>query len=280
MRCPSCGAEGEGKFCTRCGAARSEEERRCAGCGGGLAADDLFCGECGEPTGRRPARPFSAKLPWILSAGALVFFSVGIALLVQRSTAPRSPGGMITGGIPSAGDGAMAGTAGSDAGGAAGAGGEADARRGSGMPSAAELAAMPPRVAADRLFERAMTEGESGDLGRADFFARMALQAYGRVPPAEMDDDARFHVGLLHLTVGDLDAARAAAEALRAGNPSHLFGLVLGARVAEAAGDAGAAASYRDRLRSAIAAGESPEETPYAPHAALIHREAESDGGG
>lgn len=266
MRCPSCGTEGEGNFCTRCGASLSEDERSCAGCGAQLGEDDRFCGDCGEPTSRRSGKPFSARLSWILSGLLLVAFSVGIAFFVQRWTSPREPGGMITGGIPpaegreAAGDGA-----GSDATGA--------------MPSAAEIAAMPPRAAADRLFERAMTEGESDDAERAAFFARMGLQAYARVPPAEMDDDARFHVGLLHLASGDLDAARAVSGELLDDEPEHLLGLVLAARVAEAARDPGAAAGYRERLRSALEGGVSPDEPPYAPHAALIRREAATAGG-
>lgn len=142
------------------------------------------------------------------------------------------------------------------------------------MPSAAELAAMSPREAADRLFERAMREREAGDPDRAAFFARMGLQAYARVPAAELDDDAWFHVGLLHLAAGDPAGARGTVGVLLEADPRHLLGLALGARVAEAAGDAEGAAAYRRRLREAIEAGVSSEEPPYAPHAALIEREA------
>lgn len=265
MRCPSCGRKGEGNFCTRCGASLSEEGRSCAGCGAPLGEDDRFCGECGEAAARRSGQ-LSARLPWILSGLLLVAFSVGIALFMQRWTSPREPGGMITGGIPSPegreaqGDGAGSGAAG-------------------GMPSAAEIAAMPPRVAADRLFERAMRERDSGDAERAAFFARMGLQAYARVPPAEMDDDARFHVGLLHLASGDLDAARAVSGELLDDEPEHLLGLVLGARAAEAAGEPTAASEHRGRLRAALEAGVSPEAPPYAPHAELIRREAATAGG-
>lgn len=264
-RCPSCGVGGEGNFCTRCGARLGGNGPRCGACGAELEPGDLFCGECGEPTGERPAKPFSARLPWILSALLLVLFSVGIALFVQRWTAPRPPGGVMTGGIPTPqreeGEGAGGNLS----------SGEVPAP---GMPSAAELAAMSPREAADRLFDRAMREREGGDLERAAFFARMGLQAYARLPPAEMDDDARFHVGLLHLVGGDLDAARRTARELLDSEPRHLFGLLLGVWVAEAAGAPDSAAAYRERLRGAIEGGTSPEEPPYAAHAALIEREA------
>lgn len=171
----------------------------------------------------------------------------------------------MTGGIPSAD------------GGEATAGGSAP--EGSSMPSAADLAAMSPREAADRLFDRAMTEGESGDPERARFFARMGLQAYGQVPAAEMDDDAYFHVGLLHLAGGDVQAARDVADLLLEERRDHLYGLVLGLRAAATAGETEKVAEARDRLEAAIAAGESPEEPPYAPHAALIRREATGNGG-
>lgn len=271
MRCPSCGVEGEGNFCTRCGA--SLAGRSCAGCGAPLEEDDLYCGTCGEPAGRSSGKPFSARIPWILSGIALVVFSIGIAFFVQRSTAPRGPGGMITGGIPGADEQA----AGSEAGGPPDGATSADMPSAA-MPSAAELAAMPPRVAADRLFDRAMTEREGGDPERAAFFARMGLQAYDRVPEAEMDDDGRFHVGLLLLASGNLEAAREVARSLLEPEPSHLLGLVLAARTAEAAGDPAEAAGYRDRLREGLEAGLSPEEPPYAPHAALIRQEAAAGG--
>lgn len=272
MRCPSCGVEGEGNFCTRCGA--SLAGRSCAGCGASLEEDDLYCGTCGEPAGRRSGKPPSARVPWILSGIALVVFSIGIAFFVQRWTSPRAPGGMITGGIPGADEGA----AGAGAGDATGGATPADMPS-AGMPSAAELAAMPPRVAADRLFERAMTEREGGDSVRAAFFARMGLQAYDRVPEAEMDDDARFHVGLLHLASGNLEAARSVARGLLEPEPDHLLGLVLAARIADAAGEPAAASEYRDRLRDGLAAGVSPEEPPYTAHAALIRQEAAAAGG-
>lgn len=266
MRCRSCGVEGEGNFCTRCGEPLAAEgEGRCGGCGSELRAGDVYCGECGRPTGGRRSKPLGSKLPWILSAVVLVLFSVGIALFVQRWSAPRPPGGVMTGGIPVPERDETGGVeermpSGED--------------RSAAMPSADELAAMSPREAADRLFDRAMRERDGEEPERAAFFARMGLQAYARVPAAEMDDDAWFHVGLLHLAAGDLEGARGTVGLLLESDPRHLLGLALGARVAEAAGDAEGAEAYRRRLRRAIEDGVSPEEPPYAPHAALIEREA------
>lgn len=264
--CPSCGTEGSGNYCIRCGASLASGERGCDECGAPLPAGAKFCGECGEPVGGpagapvggRPGKPLAARFPWILSAVVLAAFAAGIAVLVQRWSAPRPPGGMITGGIPGA----------EPAAGADGAGG--------GMPTAAELAAMPPRVAADRLFDRAMREAEAGDTARARFFAQMGLEAYQGVPPAEMDGDARFHVGLLHLLLGSPEAARAQAAAVLRENPDHLLALVLAAWSARAAGDTAGAEDLRRRLREALSRGESSADSEYAPHRELIEREAES----
>lgn len=258
MRCPSCRAEGSGNYCIRCGAPLAAEDRRCEKCGTPLPAGALFCGECGEPVGGRPGKPLAARLPWILSAVVLVAFAAGLALLVQRWSAPRPPGGLITGGIPGA---------------------ElppAAPEQGGRMPSAAELAAMPPRAAADRLFDRAMTEAEGGDTARARFFAQMGLEAYQAVPPAEMDGDARFHVGLLHLLLGSPEAARAQAAAVLNETPDHLLALILAARAAGAAGNAAEAEGFYGRLREALERGESPDDPEYAPHRELIEREAET----
>lgn len=130
---------------------------------------------------------------------------------------------------------------------------------------------MTPREAADRLFERVMREHEGGDFERAAFFIGMALQAYDAVPPAEVDADLRFHVGLLSLISADSMAARESAEAILAEEPGHLLGLLLASRAAEFAGDAAAAAALRARMREEVAeAGGIPERAEYEAHRTLI----------
>lgn len=261
--CPRCGAAAGGNFCAQCGSPLAREAG-CSHCGAALKPGALYCSECGRVVGERPRKPARAHLPWVLSLLALLAFSVVIALLVQGQTSSRTADMTLTGGVPGAGGGPPAE---SPAGGA-------------GMPTAEELAAMTPRERADRLFERAMHEHEGGDFERAAFFIDMGLQAYDAVPPADMDADARFHVGLLHLVMGDSVAARGSAETILAGDEDDLLGLLLAARVAEFSGDGPGAERLRERVRDVVAReGGIPDRTDYESHRTLIERVLEGEGG-
>ena len=258
--CPRCGVEATGKFCAQCGAPLAAEAV-CSVCGAALRPNALYCAECGAPVGARERKPPSARIPWTTSALALAAFSILIAVLVQRESVDRVGEMTMTGGLP---------------GETAGAGGAGDAMAsgggaGAGMPTAEELAAMTPREAADRLFERVMREHEGGNFERAAFFIGMALQAYDAVPPSDVDADLHFHVGLLGLISGDSVTARESAETILAAEPDHLLGLLLGARTAEFAGDAEAAETFRARMRDAVAeAGGIPSRPEYDAHRTLI----------
>ena len=269
VRCPECGREGAGNYCSRCGARLGGGEGACPECGSEVKEGALYCGQCGHPVRSPERKPFTAYLPWILAGVALVAFAVAVGLFVQDQSAPRGAEGSITGGLPSSTEGGA--TAGGGATGAAG---------GAGMPSPDELANMSPREAADRLFDRAMQEQETGDPERARFFAQMGLQAYERVPPDAMDADARFHVGMLELAMGNPEAAAGRAETLLADRPDHVLGLILAARVAEARGEEARADSLRSRLREAVEAGALEEGLPgYEAHRAFIEAEAEGGAG-
>jgi hypothetical protein len=194
----------------------------------------------------------------VLSFVALAAFAFLIAWFVQQQSRARIGDDPITGGLPEP----------SAAEGAPGAGGGAG-----GMP---DLASMSPREAADRLFDRSMREQEAGNEGQASQFANMALQAYGQVPPDQIDLDALFHVGLLHLLMGDSNTATSIAESILADDESHLLALLLGRRAAVAVGDMAAADAYRERLRTAVDAGliEEAGRPEYQAHRGLIEREA------
>jgi hypothetical protein len=97
---------------------------------------------------------------------------------------------------------------------------------------------MSPRQAADRLFERVMSADERGARDEALRFAPMALQAYGMIGP--LDEDARYHLGLISLVLGNAAAAAAQADSISRSVPSHLFAPVLRARVARERGDSAA----------------------------------------
>ena len=262
MKCSSCGAEASGRFCAQCGAPLSRGARRCSKCGGQLKPADDFCSDCGEPTGPRQRKPVSAHLPWVLSFTVLAAFSLAIALFVQRHSRARAGDDPITGGLPelqSAAGGSMPSQ--SAIGGPVGDGG---------MP---DLASMSPREAADRLFDRAMRESER-NTEQASFFANMALQAYGQVPQADLDLDALFHVGLLHLEIGDATTAGTLAENMLAGNGDYLLGLVLARRAAAASAEGEVEAEYVRRLQEAVGSGELDRLPEYKAHREMIEREA------
>jgi hypothetical protein len=257
MRCPKCGSEESGAFCSRCGADLGREGPACASCGAGIELDALFCAECGAPTGRRPAKPHLAYLPWALSGLALVAFAVAIAFFVQAQTQPRIGDMPVTGGLPEAPR--------EEAGGAGTQG------AGTGM---VDLSQLSSRQAADRLFERAMRTDEEGDAERAKFFANMAVQAYSAVPPEEIDADARFHVGLLHLLQGEPGAAAAEASSILSARPAHLLGLALAARAAGERGYAAAEREAYERFLDALPTEREAGLPEYRMHDSLIETEA------
>lgn len=258
VSCTGCGHEGDGAFCTRCGRPRAGA-RACAACGTALAAGALYCGECGAPVSDALAvaarKPLRARLPWILSGLALVAFAVAISLMIGKSVGVRAPGEPPTGGIIT---GRSTGEDGLD-------------------PSSVDLAAMEPREAADRLFDRALRTEAAGDTARALFFADMGLKAYGALPEVELDLDARFHVGLLETMRGDTAAAGRTAGTILAVAPDHLLALLLRARLAELAGDGAARAEARRHFLSVLDSERATGRPEYAQHANLIDAEA---GGG
>lgn len=255
--CSRCGAEASGNFCSGCGAPLGSGG--CGACGAKLKPGAIYCSECGAATGERAAKPASSRLPWILSFAALAVFSVAIAMLVQRQSNPRVGEMTLTGGVP---------------------GQPAPGASAGGMPTMEELAAMSPREAADRLFERAMST-HAGNEEQGTLFNQMARQAYDMVPAPERDADYHFHVGLLQLVAGDSIGARASTETILGAEADNLLGLVLGARVADFRGDAPTAAAMRDRVREVVeAAGGIPNRPEYEAHGPLIDPIVAGAGGG
>ncbi|MEE9206903.1 MAG: hypothetical protein V3U67_00815 [Gemmatimonadota bacterium] len=170
-----------------------------------------------------------------------------MSLLIRGQTSARAPGMPPTGGVIES-PGFAAGV----------------------MPSLAELEAMGPRAAADRLFDRVMQLQSSGDLAQARRFAPMAKQSYAQVPAAEVNLDMRFHEGMLDLTLGDATSAAAVAESMLGEEAGHLLALVLGSQAAEAAGDPAAKDEYLRRLRFAHAESGGAGRPEYDAHRAVI----------
>lgn len=110
-----------------------------------------------------------------------------------------------------------------------------------------DLSSMSPREAADRLFNRVMTAKENGNTEEAQRFAPMALQAYELA--GATDNDARYHLALIHLVTGDVKSARAQLAKLRQAVPNHLLGYMLEGDIAEQTGNAeGVAKAYKGFL--------------------------------
>lgn len=142
---------------------------------------------------------------------------------------------------------------------------------------------MTPRQAADRLYDRAMSEHEQamntgGDLERAEFFVEMGLQAYAAIPPNEVDPDVYFHIGMLHFMTGDSASARSSVDAILDADRDHLLGLLLAGRIAGFVGDVEGAAGFRARVRQLVEdAGGIPDRVEYQAHRQLIERALEQD---
>jgi Flp pilus assembly protein TadD len=68
-----------------------------------------------------------------------------------------------------------------------------------------------------------LAEAGKGDSVR--FFLPMALGAYNQLP--DLGPDARYHIGMLQLAGGDVQAALAQADTIQRLAPTHLFIYVL-----------------------------------------------------
>jgi hypothetical protein len=76
--------------------------------------------------------------------------------------------------------------------------------------------------------------------------AAAAIQAL-----APLDAHRRYDLGLVGLAAGDLTMAAAQADSILAGHATHLLGLALAARVAEARGNVAESRRYREALIAA-----------------------------
>jgi hypothetical protein len=137
------------------------------------------------------------------------------------------------------------------------------------MAGPVDLSQMSPRDAADRLFNRIMTAYESGAKDSAQFFAPMALQAYGMV---ELDADARYHVGLIDLVSDDYAGAAAQADTIARTVPGHLYATVLRAEVARARGDSAALRQAQRVFLDHYDAETKANRPEYAEHPGLLER--------
>ncbi|HEX9611734.1 MAG TPA: hypothetical protein VF978_07575 [Gemmatimonadales bacterium] len=202
----------------------------CHACSAPLSAGARFCHKCGAKVGQEQTAGWRAGMPWAvagLSVGALV------TLLVVRVSAGGSSG--------------------------------PEAPTPPGLGRATDISQMSPEERANRLFDRVMRYSSAGQRDSTLLFLPMALQAHQMLPA--MTTDARFHIGLLSLEGGDVDAPLGQADTILRGTPAHLFGFILRARAyGQQADTARARRAYGDFLRNETAerGRNRPEYTEHA----------------
>lgn len=220
--CPTCGAASSGKFCIHCGAPLGAET--CQQCQATLSAGVRFCHACGAPVKDAGGAKNILPLPWMVAVAAVV---VAVLVLAVRISAPPPPT-TETGPLP-------AGTA----------------------TSAPDISSLTPRQQADRLFDMIMSAAEDGDTARVAFHTTMAIQAYTML--GELDQDARYHIGLIHVIKGETGPALAQADSMDAAVPGHLLGTMLLHAAARASGDS---AAERDAYRRFLSSYDAENAVP------------------
>jgi hypothetical protein len=174
--------------------------RACPSCGSDASSGAKFCQDCGASlTGTASAKD---SMPWIAVGGVgVVLAIVGGFMLIdqQERVAPVSSSPATS------------------------------------TATATTAPNITPAQAAEQLFNHVMSASERGDTAEAELFAPMALEAYGQL--ATLDNDAHYHVGLIHVTIGDTASAQAELDSIRRSVPDHLLGIMLEHAIAEAKGD-------------------------------------------
>ena len=241
MKCPQCGQETSGKYCSNCGAAL--KGAACPSCSTPLPAGARFCHVCGTPLSapRRPASrvPLPAGgqaglVPWIVAGIAVAVLVVVLVARLGGGRAPTAPAASPAG------------------------------APGTGPNELPDISKMSPQERADLLFDRVMRAHEQGDSQQATSFGPMALQAIAML--GTLDDDEHYHAGLINAALGNFAATAAEADTIAQHDPHHLFVPLLRWQVAnhdnDAAGMRRAYRQFLDDYNREIATGK-PE---YAAH--------------
>ncbi len=144
----------------------------------------------------------------------------------------------------------------------------------SGAMRVPDISSMSPSERADRLFSRVMTYASAGQADSAAFFAPMAIAAFEALTP--MTAHARYDLGLVALVSGDIAKASAQSESILMERPTHLLGLSLAARVADARNDVAAGKSLRQQMIAAEAAERASGLAEYTDHDADLRAAMDS----
>jgi hypothetical protein len=155
----------------------------------------------------------SSSLPWVVAAIALIAllgFLAGNAFKSKRGSNLDTPQNA----LPQAGLDDRS------------AGGEAQ-----GIVRGPDISQLSPQERADRLFNRVMVLNREGKTDSVLFFAPMAIESYRMLSP--LNADQRYDMGRIAEVAGAYPLARAQADSILSENPTHLLGLILGARIAD-----------------------------------------------
>lgn len=191
----------------------------CPACHAPLATEARDRHRCG----RAVTAGVGEQAPWIVAWALVLVALAGITWFVTTKDARAAAPDMANAGNTAAGQGG-----------------------GAGAPP--DISQMTPRERFLRLHDRIMNAVGTGDTATALRFAPMALQAYDMLD--QVDADARYHAGVIHIQLGDYPAALALADTIQAAAPKHLFAALLRLEAAQAGRDA---AAY-DRARKTFLA--------------------------
>ena len=134
-----------------------------------------------------------------------------------------------------------------------------------GMPRAPDISQLTPAQRAERLYDRIMREAEAGRTQEVRTFLPMAVAAYEMIAPLNLDQ--RYDLGRIGEVGGDTTLARAQADTILRQRPTHLLGLILGAKAARMVGNEPHARQFDVRLLSVA-----PREQAVALPEYLLHR--------
>jgi hypothetical protein len=219
----------------------------CPSCGGPTVAQAIFCHVCGASLTEGPSgRQWSGRTLASLAVVA-VLIAVGVFALATYTEQKTPP---LSGPMPLAPSAPMF------------------------VPPTSnrppDLSKMTPREAADRLFNRIMRTSEQGKTDEALRFVPMAVQAYGGLPV--LDDDAHYHLGLIHGIVGDRENGLRHITALKQAAPNHLLALMLEYEIAEKSGDRAAVSKIVAVFAAAYVAEMATGRPEYLAHRNTIDR--------
>lgn len=219
------------KYCTECGSLLNAGAHFCHSCGWSVDGGGGAGGPSANAAGLSPALKWG--VPSVAVAALLI---LSVTQMGSRSPAPDER-------VPLTGGGG-----------------------GTGIVQAMDISSLSPEERADRLFNRVMRLNTEGKADSAAFFGPMAVGALEALVP--LDLHRRYDLGLIQLVTGDQRSASAQADTILKSRPTHLLGLSLAARAADARSDAAAAAGFRQRLLAAEPAERAvtlPEYTDHAP---------------